>query len=131
VTHRVVVTREGSRWLAEVPELSGAHTFAGSLRKLDQYVREAIVVAADLPDEAMANLVLEYEYQLGDEALDAQVRRIRAQRAEVERLRRRLEEDTEDVIGLAFASNRIELSQRDLAELIGLSHQRVSQLAKG
>jgi hypothetical protein len=61
-----------------VPELPGAHTFAGSLRKLDRYVREAIVVAADLPDESTTGLELQYGYRLGDEALDARVRRIRA-----------------------------------------------------
>lgn len=88
-------------------------------------------MAADLPDESTTGLELQYGYRLGDEALDARVRRIRARRAEVEELRRRLEEDTEGIIDLAFASNRVQLSQRDLAELIGLAHQRVSQLVKG
>ena len=54
----------------------------------------------------------------------------RGRRAEAEELRHRLEEDTEGIIDLAFASNRVQLSQRDLAELIGLAPQRVSQLVK-
>jgi predicted RNase H-like HicB family nuclease len=130
VSYRVVVTREGAQWLADVPELEGAHTYANSLRKLDQYVREVIVLAGDLPDEAMPTLDLEYDYRLGDEQLDARVRDIRARRVEVEELRRRLEEETEGIIGMTRASNLVVLSQRDLAELIGLSHQRVSQLSR-
>jgi predicted RNase H-like HicB family nuclease len=63
--YRVVVTREGDNWLAEVPELQGAHTFARSLGALDQYVREVIVLAADLPDEAMPGLELEWELPSG------------------------------------------------------------------
>jgi predicted RNase H-like HicB family nuclease len=40
--YRVVVTREDSHWLADVPELQGAHTYARSLPTLDQAVREVI-----------------------------------------------------------------------------------------
>lgn len=52
-TFRVVVTREDGQWLADVPGLTGAHTYARSLPSLDQAVREVVVLAADLPDEAM------------------------------------------------------------------------------
>ena len=52
-TYRVVVTREDGHWLADVPSLEGAHTYARSLPTLDQAVREVVVLAADLPDEAM------------------------------------------------------------------------------
>ena len=46
---RVVVTREDGQWLADVPELQGAHTYARSLPSLDQAVREVVVLAAGLP----------------------------------------------------------------------------------
>ncbi len=64
-TYRVVVTREDGHWLADVPALHGAHTYARSLPPLDQAVREVVVRAADLPDEAMPGLVLEYDYHTG------------------------------------------------------------------
>ena len=79
---RVVVTREDGQWLADVPELYGAHTYARSLPSLDQAVREVVVLAADLPDEAMPELVLDYDYHTGDPELDAtalEVRRLRRQ----------------------------------------------------
>jgi predicted RNase H-like HicB family nuclease len=77
--YRVVVTRDDSHWLADVPELQGAHTYARSLPTLDQAVREVIVLAADLPDEAMPELVLDYDYHTGDPELDTtalEVRRV-------------------------------------------------------
>jgi predicted RNase H-like HicB family nuclease len=64
VTYRVHVTREDGQWLADVPELEGTHTYAASLTALDRHVREAIVLGADLPDDAMAGLDLVYSYDL-------------------------------------------------------------------
>jgi hypothetical protein len=123
---RVVVTREGDLWLADVPELEGAHTDAKSLRTLDQYVREVIVMAADLPDEAMPGLELQYEYHLGDPELDERIARIRKNRELVSTLADRINRDQESVIVIGVKQRH--LSQRDVAELIGVSHQRVSQL---
>ncbi len=81
-TYRVVVTREDGRWLADVPSLEGAHTYARSLPTLDQAVREVVVLAADLPDEAMPSLVLDYDYHTGDASLDATAREVRQLRRE-------------------------------------------------
>lgn len=58
--YQVHVTREGDQWLADVPELEGTQTYAPNLTALDRYVREAIVLGADLPDEAMTRLELTY-----------------------------------------------------------------------
>ena len=63
--YRVVVTREDSDWLADVPELSGAHTHARNLPSLDRAVRGVIVLAADLPDEAMLGLMIDYYQHTG------------------------------------------------------------------
>jgi hypothetical protein len=86
--------------------LPGAHTYARSLPSLDQAVREVVVLAADLPDEAMPELVLDYDYHTGDPELDATA-------LEVRRLRRQADRG---------------LSVRDVAALLGISPQRVSQL---
>jgi hypothetical protein len=48
-----VVIREGGHWLADVPGLARTHTYPRSLQGMDQAVREVVVLAADLPDEAM------------------------------------------------------------------------------
>jgi hypothetical protein len=51
--------------------LPGAHTYARSLPSLDQAVREVVVLAADLPDEAMPELVLDHDYHTADPGLSA------------------------------------------------------------
>ena len=122
---RVVVTREDGQWLADVPELHGAHTYARSLPSLDQAVREVVVLAADLPDEAMPELVLDYDYHTGDPELDATA-------LEVRRLRRQADDLTAAATArTGHAAVQLVargLSVRDVAALLGVSPQRVSQL---
>ena len=54
--YRVVVTREDGSWLADVPGLEGAHTYARSLPALDRAVREVVVLAAGLIARLASNL---------------------------------------------------------------------------
>lgn len=69
MTYRVVVTRERDAWLASVPECEGSATFSRSgLARLDADVREVVVLADDLPDEALARL--EFEWVLDVPARD-------------------------------------------------------------
>jgi predicted RNase H-like HicB family nuclease len=58
----VEVTREGGKWLADVPGLDGGHTFADTLASLDQSVREVISLVEDLPDSVEHTLVLNYRF---------------------------------------------------------------------
>jgi DNA-binding CsgD family transcriptional regulator len=124
-TYRVVVTREDGRWLADVPSLEGAHTHARSLPTLDQAVREVVVLAADLPDEAMPSLVLDYEYHTGDASLDATAREVRQLRREADDLAAAAATRTGRAATELVARG---LSVRDVAALLGISPQRVSQL---
>ena len=122
---RVVVTREDGRWLADVPELQGAHTYARSLPSLDQAVREVVVLAADLPDEAMPELVLDYDYHTGDPELDATALEVRRLRRQADELATAAAARTGQVAAQLVARG---LSVRDVAALLGISPQRVSQL---
>jgi len=121
----VVVTRENGHWLADVPELAGAHTYARSLPALDHAVREVIVLAADLPDEAMPGLVLDYRYDTGDPDLDATALEVRRQRRQADELAAAVTARTGEVAAQLVARG---LSVRDVAALLGISPQRVSQL---
>ncbi len=124
-TYRVVITREGGLWLADVPSLEGAHTYARSLPGLDQAVREVVVLAADLPDEAMPGLVLDYDYRTGDSNLDATAREVRQLRRQADELAAAAAARTgEAAVELVSRG----LSVRDVAALLGISPQRVSQL---
>lgn len=123
--YRVVVIREDGHWLADVPELEGAHTYARSLPALDQAVREVIVLAADLPDEAMPGLVLDYRYDTGDPELDATALEVRRLRRQADELAAAVAVRTGEVAAQLVARD---LSVRDVAALLGISPQRVSQL---
>ncbi len=123
--YRVVVTREDGAWLADVPELSGAHTYARTLAALDKAVREVIVLATELPDEAMGGLSLTWEYRTGDTTLDEQTAQLRNLRAKADELSARASAST-----AAMARQLVErgMSVRDAAVLVGVSPQRVSQM---
>ncbi len=92
---------------------------------VDQAVREVIVLAADLPDEAMCDLVLEYDYQTGDPELDTTALEVRRLRREAEELAVTAAARTGQVAAQLVARG---LSVRDVASLLGISPQRVSQL---
>jgi len=124
-TYRVVVTREDGHWLADVPELEGAHTYARSLPALDQAVREVIVLAAGLPDEAMPDLALDYDYHTGDPELDTTALEVRRLRRQAGELAAAATARTSQAAGQLAARG---LSVRDIAALLGISPQRVSQL---
>jgi predicted RNase H-like HicB family nuclease len=123
--YRVVVTRDDSHWLADVPELQGAHTYARSLPTLDQAVREVIVLAADLADEAMPELVLDYDYHTGDPELDTTALEVRRLRQQADELTAAAAARTGQAAAKLVARG---LSVRDAAVLLGVSPQRVSQL---
>ncbi|HCT78113.1 MAG TPA: HicB family protein [Micromonosporaceae bacterium] len=128
--YRVVVRRdpEDARfWLADVEGLDGAHTYARSLGALDRYVREVIVLAADLPDEAEDGLTLEWDYHTGDPGLDEEAAQLRRQRETVEAESRRIAEQTAELARRMVAEGRY--SVRDAAALLAVSPARVGQVA--
>jgi DNA-binding NarL/FixJ family response regulator len=121
----VVVTREDGQWLGDVPDLQGTYTYARSLPSLDQAVREVVVLAADLPDEAVPELVLDYDYHTGDPGLDATALEVRNLRRQADDLAATAAARTSEVATQLVARG---LSVRDVAALLGISPQRVSQL---
>lgn len=124
--YRVVVTREADNWLADVPQVEGAHTYAQSLAKLDREVREVIALALDLPDGAEGGLELDWDIHTGNAVWDAQTAQLRKARKVALDVERRLQEET-----AAMASALREegdFSLRDTAFLTGVSHQRISQI---
>jgi predicted RNase H-like HicB family nuclease len=64
--YRVVAWPEGVFWLADVPQLEDAQTFAATREELDRHVREVIALVLDLPIGAEAGLALRYEWYPSD-----------------------------------------------------------------
>ena len=127
----VVVTREDDSWVAHIAaEADGvredASTWARNLPALDRFVREVIVLGADLPDEAMPALDIAYDYRTGDPALDDAAADLRARRTGLAEATAAL---TQDTAALARALVEAGWSVRDVGALLGISPQRVSQVA--
>lgn len=124
--YRVIVTREDRSWLADVPELEGAHTYARTLPALDRAVREVVVMAVDRPDEDMPALQLIYDYRTGDPDVDVTAAEIRTLREQADQLAATATARTSAAAQLLVHRG---LSVRDAAAILGISPQRVSQLS--
>lgn len=123
MTYTVIVTREGDDWLADVPELDGASTYASTLRKLMENVREVVILAADLDDGAKVDLDL--QLQINDPAVQ-RASRTRTRRRAIERELAELRAETSDEVAELL---RTGYSVRDTAEIVGITAGRVSQVA--
>ncbi|MDQ3475028.1 MAG: type II toxin-antitoxin system HicB family antitoxin [Actinomycetota bacterium] len=124
-TYRVQVTREDGRWLADVVGLRGAHTYARTLATLERYVREVIVLAADLEESMAEGLQREFDIATGDPQVDEATAAVRDARSDMALAAGRLQENTSRT---ARALVQAGWSVRDAAVVLKLSPQRVSQL---
>ena len=124
--YEVIVTREGDAWLADVPAVTGTHTWAKNLPGLDRNIREAIALAQDLPEGAETQLELSYEYRTGDPDLDSQTAALRTEREHLAQAERALAERTTTLAD--HIVHQRGMSVRDAAILLRVSPQRISQI---
>lgn len=120
--YQALAERDGSWWAIRVPELRGVYSQARRLADVEMMARDAISLVLDvLPGtfDISVEPVLDGDIaQLVDQA--------RADRIEAERAARRASEQLRAAVDrLAVAG----LTVRDIAHLLGLSHQRVAQVA--
>jgi hypothetical protein len=126
-TYRARVRRdpEDQRfWLATVQDLDATEPSARSLATLHERVRDVIILAADLPDDAQFDI--EWEYVTGDAGIDGQLSKLRSGRRQLAEL------ETQITAGTAEAAKRLVLvdgiSVREAAVLLGVSPARIGQL---
>ncbi len=125
-TYHVVVTRADDAWLGDVTDLPGAHTCARSLLGLHRSVREVVVLMADLPDEAIDTVQLAYDYRTGSAKIDEESEALRRRRADLAEQTRDVVERTDRLVHELVSQG---WSVRDVGALVGLSPQRVAQVA--
>jgi predicted RNase H-like HicB family nuclease len=117
-SYRVVYERdESGHWIATVPSVKGCHSYGRSIGEARARVREALGLF--VRDASRARL--EDDVRLPAN-MRQQVRRFRASRQRAEREKARAQAAVRALAG--------ELSRRDTAELLGISHQRIDQLAR-
>ncbi len=111
-------------WLATIEGLDTLDPSARSLATLRRHVREVIVLAADLPDNAEPTI--DWVYETGDAEADANLRDLRLERERLDAELARLAASTEE-----FARHLVLVEQypvREAAILLGISSARVGQL---
>ena len=113
---------DGHAWTASVTNADGAHTYSRTLRGLEHEIREAIVAAEDLPDDAA--IEIDYDWQNTDDEIRGAVR--------IGEERKRLDDERRLLLveGVLRARKLVDrgMPMRDVAQLIGVSVGRVSQI---
>jgi predicted RNase H-like HicB family nuclease len=124
-TYRVVYERdESGSWIARVPAIRGCHTHGRTLDQARRRIREALALSVD--DAPTAEL--DEDVRLPVKARLA-VARSRHARHEAERIGDEAREATREAVRTLVQDAHLGL--RDAGELLGLSHQRIQQLARG
>jgi predicted RNase H-like HicB family nuclease len=122
MNYRVDVTREGDAWIADVPDLPGAHTFARNLVALNQAVREVIGLVADLPENAPIDVTYTYR---GVDDMFLEATRLGEARAELEVESTQLKSQADMSVRLLTEHG---YSVRDISHALRMSPGRVSQI---
>jgi hypothetical protein len=112
---QITVTRVDRHWHAEVLDLD-LDRQVRSLCHLDRWVRFTFGTGW-----------IDYRFRTGDSHLDRLVARARQARREAHRADERARDLTLQVLA---AADRVWWSGRDLAVLLGMSHQRINQLQR-
>jgi transcriptional regulator with XRE-family HTH domain len=122
--HDVKVTRDGRWWMIEIPALDGL-TQTRRLDQVEMMAREYIAVTVDVPLSTVVVSVSRIEVDGQD---------ILATKVLVDALRARATEAEQKASLLtrqfAEAMTAAGVPVRDVSEVLGLSHQRVSQIVR-
>lgn len=123
-TYEVTVERDGRWWMVAIPELDGL-TQARRLDEVEQMAREYIAVTTDVPLSRVSVEISGIAAD-GQDLLEAKTL--------VDGLRRRAK-DLEAVVAeltreVASTLTDAAVPVRDVSTVLGISHQRVSQLAQ-
>lgn len=109
---------DNTAWLANVVGAPGAHTFGRSIAEAKRHAVEVVALWYELEP---GQCDVTWDIRLGDLAKSVKQARVAMAHAEEDRLRR------DDAVRML---NEAGVSYRDIAELLGLSHQRVAQIAR-
>ena len=118
---KVVIRRDpedDSAWLVNVAGARGAHTFGRSLAEAKRHAVEVVALWFDLePDQFQ----IEWDIRLGELSRPVSQAKAAIAHAEADRERRD---------AAVRALTEAGMSYRDVAELLGLSHQRIAQITR-
>jgi len=120
--YSVVVSREDGLWVAVVEGLPAGATDVEKFEELPDAVRDVI---ASLQDIEPDSFWIDWHYRLGTQDLTALIENLREWDHLVEHAVRQRDATRRATIGSMRSAG---LSYREIADVIGVSHQRVGQL---
>jgi predicted RNase H-like HicB family nuclease len=127
VRYRGVFEYEDGSWTATSPDVPGAITWGRSMAGARKHLIEAIASLLDVEEEVVG--LGEVKFVFPDhETLTAIIEQNRAARQELEEAQAAATEALAKAI--KSARRDVDLSQRDAAEITGVSFQRVQQVEK-
>jgi hypothetical protein len=124
-TYRVNASRDGKFWMLEITGPGLKHSGATQVRRLDQaddMVRDWLATRFDLFEEAAVEIVIEPVLPAEEHSVVEAV--LSKRRAAEEAQRAALQATT----AAARELSKHNLTTRDIGALLGISHQRVSQM---
>ena len=110
-------------WVVTVPEIDGLFTQTRRLDQVDEWVKDAAALLTDLPEDSFEVTVIP---RLPEDKADLVVSAKQAR----ERLRRVEDETSRTAKAAAAALSESGIGVRDIGTLLGVSHERASQLAR-
>lgn len=125
VTYKVEVERDGKWWMINVPDIDQL-TQARRLSEVDEIARSLIAISTDKPIDDIAVEVVSIRLQDAAVAeLVDSTNDIRRRRREIAKLEASVQHDSRQFAYILHAEG---IPVRDIAELLGITPQRVSQL---
>lgn len=121
-TYSAIATLNQGWWAVEIPDVGGGIWTQGrTVTEAEFMARDAIAMVLDIsPDDVAVSLTVKDTEATLRSLAEARAARQRA----AEREQAALTKAATDLLAMG-------MSQRDAARLLGLSHQRVSQLVRG
>ena len=121
-TYSATATREGRWWIVDVPDIGV--TQGRSTREAERMAADLVAIMLGIPVEQVS---VNVNFRLGDE-LTNEIRIARQAQKDADKAQRHAADQSRTAIRHILAAG---LSKQDAARVLGISAQRVSQLAPG
>ncbi|MDP9148961.1 MAG: type II toxin-antitoxin system HicB family antitoxin [Myxococcota bacterium] len=129
--YRVVYEPEDRGWNARIPAVRGCVTWGRSLEAARRHIREALATCVDVLGEDADRIARDAEFteqfHLSGQA-QAALSRYRKSKRSAERITSAHQAATS--LAAAELTRKEHISLRDAGQLLGLSHERVSQIVR-
>jgi predicted RNase H-like HicB family nuclease len=110
---------EGDAWLVRVKDIDGCHTYGRTLRQAETRIREALSLWLDREPETL-EITPQWPADVAMLAAEVSKARYAASKS--------AQTAGSTTVKAAKKLDRMGLSRRDTADVLGISHQRVQQL---